>query len=773
MYSIQMKKILFIPGLLIVICNTAAWSQLITYPWPEGSELIDDRNYSIRAREVDTASGSNGSWIVLKSFYSFQRSYPDHWKCGSDAGTDFMADRSLTFASFAFRGVIEVEVTQNLSSARAVSVELAPKAFGFNPIYFDGTTVRFVMDRPEYVSVNFGFGESDMTINRDDNRAGGADIRHGCMILAEVPEEDVDDYEIPSAEDPGIVVWSNDTDLAVIRSADIIYFPPGEHDMRDHKDRWERNSSWEKSEAEGNWVTTENEYRIAALYRGRLNLGKDNQKVYLASGAIVYGGFHSAGKDGNWLYGRGIVTGRRHLMHEIVVPATGTIAETEPYELVTRTKEAFCHFGQDAVYDGIIFLEAWHHTCPSASGTRIERIKIIGWCSNNDGIRPGDGSRVERIFIKTSDDYDYYRSPHTMQRAVVWPMVNGAVGQLGWNNLGTGYAEFRDIYVINPEWHVASIAEKSNIGIICGGKADAGIKLQKNVLENCHIEHRTNFLVAVALEGSGTGYLKDFTIRNVTTEYPFQNPAEVPVKQELRGAGNTWCENWTFSNVFIDGVLLTWENHRDYFNLELEGMNGLNSDESAKTRNVAFNWAGTIHTITTTSTGNGSLRPRGNGGVIQMGEGMDQTVTIDPGDSNRIRSITVDGILRYEYGNPELNDRRKAWLFGDVHSDHTIHVDFEPGKDYFDLDHSMTASGEKTCEEITLFPVPAGKMVTVRNPGGSPALLRLIGPCGSAVMEKNVTGDHILLPLNDVGKGYYMLEISRKGESAFHPLIVL
>ena len=71
-----------------------------------------------------------------------------------------------------------ITVTQNYSSLNAVSVELAPKAFGFVPNFFDGKKVRFMMDRPEYVSVNFSFGSADKTINRDDNRTGGTDIRH-------------------------------------------------------------------------------------------------------------------------------------------------------------------------------------------------------------------------------------------------------------------------------------------------------------------------------------------------------------------------------------------------------------------------------------------------------------------------------------------------------------------------------------------------------------------------------------------------------------------
>ena len=284
---------------------------ITTYPWPTDSELFSDQNYEIRVRPFNESDSTFGNWVDLNEFYSYQRSYPEHWKCGGDAGTDFMSDRSLTFVSFEFTGTIEVEVTQKLSSTLAKRVEVSPKAFGFTPNYFDGKTVRFAMNSQKYISVNFDFGTN--AINRDDNRASGYDIKHGVMIFTEVPEAVKPfGYVIPEPGDPGVVVWDNSTPLSEILAADIIYFPTGETEMRTHPDRWERNSSWDLAEADQNWVRTESEYNNAKLYRGKLNLGKDGQKIYLAPGAIVYGGFHSHGHDNNWIYGTGIDTGRKH-----------------------------------------------------------------------------------------------------------------------------------------------------------------------------------------------------------------------------------------------------------------------------------------------------------------------------------------------------------------------------------------------------------------------------------------------------------------------------
>ena len=754
-------------GVLILVAGQMAQTaaQIVHYPWPLESELISSAKYEIRARTYDPESEGYGEWEDLTVFLSYPRSYPAHWKCGTDHATGFLKDRTLSFVSIAFTGTIELEVTQKLSDTKARRVEIAPKALGIDPNYFDGNKVRFLMDQQHYVSVNFDFGTGDQLINRDDNRAGGFDIRHGCMILAELPEQELPEgYTIPQPTDDGVVMWNNNVDLSTIRNADIIYFPPGEHHMRDHKDRWERNSSWEKSEAEGNWVTTATEYNSAHLYRGRLFLGKDNQKVYLAPGAIVYGGFHSKGKNNNWLYGRGIVTGRKHLMHEIVTPVTKTIPVDQPYELVTQTKEAFCHFGTGAVYDGVLFLEAWHHTCPSGQNTTIKRTKIIGWCSNNDGIRPSSNSNIDKIFIKTSDDYDYARDKHTVKNGVFWPMVNGAVGQLGWNDLGSGYAEYYNMQVINAEWHLSDFS-KTNVGIINGGKADAGIKLQDNIYQDIHIENRTNYLVAVALEGSSTatGYLRNFLVKNVTTEYPFSNPAGVAVKQELAGKNNSWVEGWIFTNVFINGVLLTWENYKDYFNLNLVGTNGNNSDDTKKTRNITFNSEGPVYSIAYTKNEGGNIWPAGNGSVIRVAGGMNQTVTIKPNDGYRIKMISVDGEVKYRFNDPEATLRKQAWIFENISTDHSIDVEFEAGDDYFDL-HGTLSSDNKlyVINVFGLFPNPSTGLINIHIPGKSEASVRIINSGGSVVKTAKIPGGSTELCISELEEGIYLLEIHQE-----------
>jgi hypothetical protein len=692
----------------IFVSTFSAFSQIDPYAWPATSDLGSDSKYEVKARTYDSSSKTYGEWRNLTELLSLPRNYNTHWKSLDDGMRSEMRDRTLTFVMFAFSGTIEMEVTQKLSTLNAQRVEIAPKSFGIVPHFFDGKTVRFRMDKPEYLSVNFDFGSSDRSINGDGDRKNGKNIKNGMVILADSPETQAG-YTIPKPTDPGVVVWTNTTPLSAIVNANIIYFPAGETNMKDHPDRWERNGSNSQADADGNWVRTSTEYDNATLYRGRLFLARDGQKVYLAPGAIVYGGIHVNGRSNNVIYGRGIISGRKHLLHEIFRPLPGvTVAYNAPYNDQTNTnKRAFCEFGNGANFNGVLFLEAWHHTCPSAQNSIIKDIKIIGWCYNNDGIRPSGNSLVDRVFIKTNDDYDYARDKHIVSNSVFWPGNNCGVGMLGWGALGTGFAEYQNCNIINAEWDEYTIAAKGNVGLISGGQADEGIKLQNNVYQNIQFENPTNFLSAVLIEpvsGAPAGFLKNFLIKNVSTEFPFQTPDGTKCLQEMQGLNNTWVEGWTYTNLIVDGTLVTWDNYKDYFALNLVGTNGSNTDNSKKCRNITFNSEGTINTITYTATGGGTLRPIGKNNSIQTIAGQSPIISINPTTGNRIQSITVDNQLIYEYGNEVYTKREPSIVFENINANHTVDVVFSSGVDTYDLPmDNLTLSVKKNKNDLQPF----------------------------------------------------------------------
>ena len=174
-----------------------------------------------------------------------------------------LADRTLSFAEFSFSGTVIVEVTK-LFGTKAHAIEISPKAYGINPIYFDGYTVRFLLDRWRYVSVNFITAD-----NKDWDGSYGYDIKHGMMVFADPPEKDA-----PELTDPGVIEYGQPG----WNDADTIFFCPAK------------------------------DYNL----NGHLALTKHGQHVYIAGGALVRGGLDCRKLTGIKIRGRGVITMKDH-----------------------------------------------------------------------------------------------------------------------------------------------------------------------------------------------------------------------------------------------------------------------------------------------------------------------------------------------------------------------------------------------------------------------------------------------------------------------------
>ena len=659
-----MKTRAIIALALLISIQLSIYADVYPYPWKDletyqrfekeqlviNDNLISDK-YTVRVRDLT----NNSDWIDITTLSMHPRIHQEHPITGGNAVTSFQSDRSMSFAPFAFTNEIEVEVTK-LFGSKANRIVVSPKACNLNPHYFDGKKVRFVMRKWGYISINFVCAD-----NQDDNRNGGMDIKHGMMIFADYPEEVTNDYAIPNQTDKGVVVWNNQTDIETLREADILYFPPGVHQMKRHKDNTQV------------YLTDAEAMKAAPLYHGQLRFRK-TQKIYIAPGAYVLGCFNNRGYPDCYIYGRGVISGRDHYMHEILIPK---IVDGK-WILETATKEAFISMaGNRSQMHGVVMTEAYHHTCPSGPESKIKHIKILGYSSNNDGVRPGENSLVDGIFIKTSDDYDYARSLHTVRNSYFWPGVNGSIGQLGWNNLGNGYAQYYDNFLFNSEW---SSEGKGNSGMI-GSKASSGIKLTDNRIENLYIEDPTNYLV-IAQIGEGetsmnppAGYFKDFVFKNIKVEYPFCLPSEIdkPIKQVMKGCPNNFLTGWKYTNLIVDGCLVTWDNHKQYFDLELTGTNGNNEDAKKYVSNITFDSEGTIHNISIRINGAGTVRPRGHESVIDCPSESNQTVSFLPDEGNRIKDVKIDGVSRGAI---------QCYTFHKIKANHSIEVSFEPGDNY-------------------------------------------------------------------------------------------
>jgi hypothetical protein len=144
----------------------------------------------------------------------------------------------------------------------------------------------------------------------------------------------------------------------------------------------------------------------------------------------------------------------------------------------------------------------------------------------------------------------------------------------------------------------------------------------------------------------------------------------------MAGLENNRVEGYAFTNLVVDGKLVTWSNYKSHFNLNFSGANGSNQDASKWVRNVTFNSVRNIHKITVTEGPGGNVFPKGNNGVIDCPDGTSQTLSIIPNNGYKIKKVVVDGV--------EVQ-RIQVKHFENVKKDHTLYVEFEQGDDYFDL----------------------------------------------------------------------------------------
>ncbi|MHC4247637.1 MAG: glycoside hydrolase family protein, partial [Planctomycetota bacterium] len=228
-------------------------------------------------------------------------------------------------------------------------------------------------------------------------------------------------------------------------------------------------------------------------------------------------------------------------------------------------------------------------------------MKIIGWRANDDGMRNGDDSRIERCFIKTADDCFYACKRLTLTGCVLWPMWNGATLQLGWGSYGGGGTRVSDCDVINPEWE----ARGANQGFMAS-QVFPDSRNEDIVVEDVRVEGEIGALVNLHMrlpsDGGGSpedalagsyapereGHIRGITFRNVTVERPQRwfrgrgggtpaGPGRSLIAGMKLGGKVYYVSDVTFENLRIGGELVTERNAAEHFEID-----------PATTRNIRF-----------------------------------------------------------------------------------------------------------------------------------------------------------------------------------------
>lgn len=515
----------------------ATREEVTLYPAPAGLEPSD--RYMVRV----TGRGGRGESFVYVSRCPRGKFKPDRiWRT--------LLDRTFSWSSFACTGPATVEVTK-LFGGPAEGVVVSPKALGIEPELIGGRRARFVLPGALYVSVRF---------ESPDNTDEYGQIRHGLMIFADPPEKGP-----PRPGDPGVVAYGPTSALDAAR---VIHFPPGVWDLAD---RFER---------------------------GTLPI-RDGQTVHLAPGAFVYGTIDGLRTVNTRVIGRGVISGARYGHKSIMGRARTTrqLITLDPWD--GKTYRNVPDHGH--LVEGVTAVDPAGHTLVTGRKSVVRRVKIIGWRANDDGMRNGDGSLIERCFVKTADDFFYAHKPITITRCVLWPMWNGATLQLGWGSYGGGGTRFVDNDIINPEWEARGPNQGFMASMVFPDSRNSDILVEDLRVEGT-ISALVNLHMRLPSDGGGSpedsaagnyapgreGYVRKITLRNVTVENPQRysrgrggNTSAGPGRSLIAGLvhlGRTYyVSDVTFENLRIGGELVTERNAAEHFEIDL-----------ATTRNIRF-----------------------------------------------------------------------------------------------------------------------------------------------------------------------------------------
>ncbi|MCG8528955.1 MAG: hypothetical protein MI748_21440 [Opitutales bacterium] len=445
-------------------------------------------------------------------------------------------DRTLSWTNFTFEdGAVEIVVKKNYGEL-AKDVIIAPNRAGARINWFDGHTVSFTLDTPEYVSVRFVCEENSDEYDQ---------IRHALMVFADEPETD-----IPNPEDADVLVYSGKIDPT---GAKTIYFGPGVYDLTEE------------------------------LPNGMLPL-HDNQEVYIHPEAFVYGGIQAPGTYNVKVYGRGVLCGTKQPFH---YPGLPQILELEPWNYRSNV-----HRGGYATVKGITLLESFNHNVAIPPHSYVKNLKIMAWKVNNDGIRPGDHCIIDHVFMKVSDDHLYAFGEALITNSLFWPMWNGAILQLSWGDYGGAGTRFMNNTIINAEWNQLW----HNNGVIASQARPDSIN-GKILIQDLYVEGDLNALANLHFSSFAKGnydwygHISDITFRNVeiTGHQIWLNEHQTwydhisddlvfdMIEGEVVRGGKSYIGGYisddgniapihhiVFENVKIGGTQLTEKNHSDF-----------------------------------------------------------------------------------------------------------------------------------------------------------------------------------------------------------------
>jgi hypothetical protein len=278
----------------------------------------------------------------------------------------------------------------------------------------------------------------------------------------------------------------------------------------------------------------------------------ENQSVYIAGGAHVYGQVRAKGVawNGFWVggspcdnvrvHGRGVLDG-----HNIPI----NFAAHAMIELPNCA---------NIVVEGITTVDSPQYQIDNlAPGAEIHWAKAIAWGFSTDGWSAGEYSLVSDSFNKVNDDSSkLYNTGSVVQRGVFWQMENGCPFMMSWNlNVNSGFMTARDNDVIAHEKKSGTNVD----GVICALHGGSGFLdnwlFLDNRIESAYALISLNIAKNPWGSAKQPGSISSILIRNLTAVQSFASPD--PFHVAGNKASDSRVDSLVYEGVRIAGQPLT------------------------------------------------------------------------------------------------------------------------------------------------------------------------------------------------------------------------
>jgi len=269
---------------------------------------------------------------------------------------------------------------------------------------------------------------------------------------------------------------------------------------------------------------------------------KDNETVYIAAGAIVYGGIRATGVNNIRVIGRGILDGGNDFKQMVMVKNC-----------------------KNVLFEGVMIRngDGWTNTLINCDGLKYNHVKVISFGPGGDGIDPL-GSRkivISNCFFRCTDDCIAIKAPASNQNVSDVLIANNTMIGFAFSDgitigFETNSASVSNIKVSNCDVILARGGSRvdghSGFSIICDGPAViSNIRYENIRIEKSEIKlFELNITDGTKYGNGPPGHIKNIKLKNITWNH------EGPIV--LKGFDeNHRVQNVTFKNCTVAGKPLS------------------------------------------------------------------------------------------------------------------------------------------------------------------------------------------------------------------------